>query len=133
LLLDVFAMVAFMASESEQALFEEGILAVPQCNRKAEPALPIRDAEQTVFTPAIGAAAGVVVGKVLSTRARFRVVLPHGGPLAFAEIGAPALPIILTGRILFQALRLGCARGAVDEVGATGRTHDGIVTASLRP
>src|SRR5438105_1071556 len=39
------------------------------------------------------------------------VVLAHGAPAAFAEIGAPALPIFFPGGILRQALPLCRERG----------------------
>src|SRR5215813_238840 len=68
LLLHVLAVIALIGREAEQALLEERILAVPESESKTEPALAIRDAQQAVLTPAVSAAAGVIVGKIIPTR-----------------------------------------------------------------
>ena len=62
-LFDVFAVVALGAGEPEHALFEDGIAAVVERESKADALMAIADARDAVFAPAIGARAGVVVGK----------------------------------------------------------------------
>ena len=64
-LLDVFAVVAFAAGQPEEPLFEDRVLAVPQGQGKAEALLVVADAGDAVFAPAVGAAAGVVVGEII--------------------------------------------------------------------
>ena len=88
-LLHVFAVIAFAVSESEEALFQDGILAVPKREGKAKPLLLVANACQAVFTPAIGAAAGMVMGKVVPRVSVGGVVFPHRTPLPLAEVGTP--------------------------------------------
>src|SRR5262245_40802798 len=60
-LLHVLAMIALGAGQTEEALLEDRIAAVPQSQSKAQPTLAVADAEQTVFAPAIGTTAGLVM------------------------------------------------------------------------
>ena len=53
--LDVLTVVALRVRQAEGALFEDGILAVPERGRKAQQAVFIRNTEQTILAPAIGA------------------------------------------------------------------------------
>ena len=91
-LLDVLAVIALAVGQPEQAFLEDRVLAVPQGQREAEPLLVVGDAGQPVFAPAVGARAGLIVGEVVPGVAAFAVVLAHGPPLPFAEVGAPFLP-----------------------------------------
>src|SRR5262249_22125385 len=94
--LDVLAVIALAVGETEQSLFEDGIVAVPQGEREAELLLIVGYAGQTVLAPAVGAGAGLIVAEVVPGVAAFAVVLADGSPLAFAEIGSPLFP----GRLL---------------------------------
>src|SRR5262249_39509619 len=105
--LAVLAMIAFRAGQTKQALLEDRILAVPQRQGKAQAALPVADPQQAVLAPAVGAAAGVVVGQVAPGRSVRRVVFAHGAPLALGQVRPPALPIRGAGTVLVQAPRLG--------------------------
>ena len=91
-LLDVLAVVALAVGQAEQPLLEDRVLAVPEGQREAEPLLVVGDAGQAVLAPAIGARAGLVVGEVVPGVAALAVVLAHGAPLAFAEVGPPLFP-----------------------------------------
>src|SRR5207245_4618591 len=62
-LLHILAMVAFRAGQTEKPLFENRITAIPESQRKANPALTISDAEQSVLAPAIRPTTGMVMGK----------------------------------------------------------------------
>jgi hypothetical protein len=42
--------------------------------------------------PEIGTRACLIVSKVVPGVAAFAIVLAHGAPLAFTEVGSPALP-----------------------------------------
>jgi hypothetical protein len=68
-LLHVLAVVALVAREPEEPLLEDGVLAVPQRERQAQPSLAVAEAQQAVLAPAVGAAARVVVRQVLPARA----------------------------------------------------------------
>ncbi len=106
-LLDVLAVVALGTGEAEESFLEDGISAVPEGEGEAESALAIGDAEQAVLSPAIGAAAGVLVGEVGPAGAVGGVVLADGAPLAFGEIGSPALPVLLTLEVGDETIALG--------------------------
>src|SRR4051794_20372283 len=47
---------------------------------------------QTVFPPVISARACLIVGEVVPCISISTVILPHGSPLPFAQIGSPFLP-----------------------------------------
>src|SRR5262249_17399391 len=79
---------------------------VPERQREGEAALAIADPEESVLTPAVGAAAGVVVRKVVPRRARRGVVLAHGAPLPLGEVRTPALPVTDAQRVVRQPLIL---------------------------
>ena len=105
-LLDVLAVVALAVGQPEHPLLEDRILPVPQGEREAEPLLIVADAGDAVLTPSIRARAGMVVREVVPGVAAPAVVLAHGAPLAFAQIGPPRLPRNLAGPSRFQALVL---------------------------
>src|SRR5208282_1725420 len=111
-LLDVFAVIAFRIGQAEQAFLQDRIAAVPQRDRKAQAALAIAEAEQPVFAPSVGPAAGMVMRKVVPAIAIGGVVLADGAPLALRQIGAPALPIGGPLRVFLQAARL-CAEVSI--------------------
>src|SRR5205085_4262831 len=67
--LDVFTVVAFGAGQAEEALFENRVLLIPQAEREAQVLAAVANAQQAVFAPAEGAAAGLVVGEVIPGRA----------------------------------------------------------------
>src|SRR5581483_2007197 len=99
------AMISFRAGQAEQAFLENGIAAIPQGEGKAKTALAVSDAKQAILTPAISAAAGVIVRKVVPTITVGRVILAHGAPLTFGKIRPPSLPVFLPRGILLQTLR----------------------------
>src|SRR5215471_10493949 len=84
---DVLAMIAFAVGEAEQPLFQNRALAVPECEREAEPLAIVGESGQAVFAPMIGARASLIVGKVSPSVSAFAVILAHGPPLPFAEVG----------------------------------------------
>src|SRR6266699_2070305 len=61
-----------------------------------------------VFSPAIRAAAGMVVGHVFPCVAVRTVVLAHGAPLAFGQVRPPKFPALLPRGVLLEAKLLGC-------------------------
>ena len=56
-------MVPFAPGEPEEAFFEDRSPAIPQGQRKTEPLMVITDAGQTIFAPAVGPGAGMVMRK----------------------------------------------------------------------
>ena len=96
---------AVLFGEAEETLLEDRVLAVPECERKAKPALVVADPEKPVLSPSVGAAAGVIVRKGIPAIAPRGVIFAHGSPLAFRQVGAPAAPRLLVD--LLQAKRFG--------------------------
>src|SRR5512146_3517228 len=90
--LDVLAVVALPASQAEQALLEDRVIAVPQGNRETQPLAFVADAEQAIFVPAVGAAPRVLVREVAPHVAVGTVVLAHRAPRPFGEIRPPETP-----------------------------------------
>ena len=95
-------MIALGAGEAEQPLLENRVAAVPKCEREAEPAFAIADAQQAILAPAVGAAAGLVVREVVPGVAVLGVVLAHRAPLPLGEIRAPPLPVLAAAVAFFQ-------------------------------
>ena len=98
-LLHVLAVVALAVGEPEEPLLEDRILAVPQGQREAEALFVIGNAGDAVLAPAVGARAGLIVGEEVPGVAVLAVVLAHGAPLPFAQVGPPLLPgdLLLAG------------------------------------
>ncbi len=119
LLLQVLAVVALRAGEAEGALLEDRVAAVPQRQPQAEALLVVAQAGQAVLAPAVGAAAGVVVRKIVPRGAAGAVILAHGPPLPLGEVGAPAPPGSLAAVGRRQPPALGI--GAVALHGATSQ------------
>ncbi len=92
-LLHVLAVVAFLAGETEQALLEDPIAAVPEGEGEAESLVVVRDPEQAVLAPPVRAGPRVVVGEVVPGRAAAAVVLTHRGPLALGQVRPPSPPV----------------------------------------
>ena len=90
--LHVLAVIAFAVRETKEPFLQNRIFAVPQRQRQTEALLLVADAGQTILAPAIGAAAGVVVRKVIPRRAAGAVILAHRAPLAFGKIRPPKMP-----------------------------------------
>jgi len=110
--LDVFAVIALIAGEAEEALFQEGVFAVPEGEGETDLLMAVADAGNAVFVPAIGARAGGVVRDGLPGRAIRAVILAHGSPGSFAEVRAPALPV----RRAFFGFRESAFLGCHDQV-----------------
>src|SRR5262249_26563466 len=91
-LLHVLAVVPFAVRETEETLLENGVPAVPEGERKADPLLVVGDAGQSVLPPAVGAGSGLVMSEVVPGVAALAVVLAHGPPLPLAEVRPPLLP-----------------------------------------
>lgn len=73
--LDVLAVVALVTGRAEQAFLEDRVDAVPHGEREAEARMVVRESGDAVFSPAVGARAGVVVREMSPRVAVGRVVL----------------------------------------------------------
>ena len=93
LFLDVFAVAPLVASEAEEAFFEDGIAAVPQRQRETDALMAVADAGQSVLVPPISPRPRMVVRKVLPGAAVGAVVFAHRAPRALAQERTPAVPV----------------------------------------
>ena len=91
-LFDVLAVVSLAVSKPEETLFEDGVLAVPQGQREAQPLLVVRDARQTILAPPVGTGAGVIVSEEVPGITIFAIVLAHRSPLPFTQVRPPLFP-----------------------------------------
>jgi hypothetical protein len=105
-------MIAFMAVQAIEPLFENRVLAVPQREREAQVLMAIAETCEAVFIPTVGARSGVVVRKGFPGAAEWTIVLSHRSPGPFAHIGAPSLPMLFPSGIFFNTLGFGSERRA---------------------
>ena len=91
-LLHVLAVVALRGDDAEEALLEDGVALVPEGERKGQQLVAVADPGQAVLAPAVGPAAGVVVGEAAPRVAVRAVVLADGSPRALGDVRPPAPP-----------------------------------------
>ena len=91
--LDVLAMIALRAGQSEGTLLQYRILPVPQRQRQAQPLVDVGEPGQPVLAPPVGTGPRVVVRQVVPRVAVSAVVLPHRAPLSLADIRSPPVPL----------------------------------------
>ncbi len=84
MLLHVLAVITLGVAEAEQPLLQNRIGAVPQGERQTHQLFRVAEAGDAILAPPIGAAARMIVRKVLPGVAAGAVVLAHGAPLALA-------------------------------------------------
>src|SRR5262249_51984496 len=92
-LLDVLAVIAFVAGEPEYPLLEDRVAPVPQREREAEPSVVVADSRDSVLAPSIRPRAGVIVREGVPGRAAGAVVFADRAPLPLGEIGPPSPPV----------------------------------------
>src|SRR5262249_18997324 len=106
-LLDVLAVIAFVAAQTEEPLFENRIAPVPQRQREADQLMMVRESREAVFVPAVDPRPRVIVREVVPRCAIAAVIRAHRAPGALAEIRAPALPGHVLVTRVFEPLLLG--------------------------
>ncbi|OPY88293.1 MAG: hypothetical protein A4E72_01355 [Syntrophus sp. PtaU1.Bin208] len=105
ILLDVLAVVALAVRQSKEALLENRVPAVPQGKGKAQALLFVGKSGDAVLAPAVGARAGMVMGKEIPGVSFFAVVFAHRAPLAFAQVRPPFLPRLFPFTRFHQSYR----------------------------
>ncbi len=84
--LDVLAVVALAIRQSEEALFEDRIAAIPQGHAKAKLLLVITDTGESIFTPVIRPRTGLIMREVVPGISNLAVVFTNCAPLALAQV-----------------------------------------------
>ena len=64
-LLGVLAVIPLGACETKDPLLEDGVFLVPEGDRETQPALAITDAHESIFAPAIGSRASMIVCEII--------------------------------------------------------------------
>src|ERR1700747_2557787 len=105
-LLYVLAVVTLRPRQTEESLFQNRIFAVPKRERETKPALPVGDAKQAIFTPAIGAAPCMIVRKIIPAISVGRIIFTDCRPLPLGEVRPPAFPVAHARGVLSQTLFL---------------------------
>jgi len=77
--LDVFSVISLMACHSKESFFENGILAVPERERKTEALMIVGDPGDAIFAPPICARASLLVREMTPGIAISRIILANGG------------------------------------------------------
>ena len=101
--LHVLAAVTLRAGQSEGALLQDGVAAVPQSQGKAQLLPIVADAAETVFAPTIGPRARLIVREIVPGLAVGAVVFAHGSPRPLGEIGSPQPPVLFSQTLVLQA------------------------------
>src|SRR5579859_224871 len=91
--LHIFAMIAFIAGETEEPLFQDGIAPIPQRQGEAKALMTVADTGNAVFIPAICARARLIMRKVIPGFAIRAVIFAHGAPRALTYVRSPAFPM----------------------------------------
>src|SRR5215472_6827167 len=102
-LLNIFAVITFAVCQAEEALFQDGVLAVPQRQGKAEILSIIGNTGEPIFAPAICARSCLVVTEIVPGMAILTVVFANCAPLTLTEVWPPFFPRYTLQARLFQA------------------------------
>ena len=105
--LHILAVVSLRTRETKEAFLEDGIALVPEGKGKAKPFFEIRNSSDSIFAPAVGAGACVVMREIIPGVAVRAVILPYRAPLPFAQIRPPQMPVLFAIVILLEALLFG--------------------------
>src|SRR5689334_13011227 len=108
--LHILAVVALAVGEPEETFLENGILAVPEADCKAEDLFIIGDPRQSVFAPAVGTGTSLVVREVVPCVAVVAVVFADRAPLPFTQVRSPLFPSNTGNPALVQPLLFRKAR-----------------------
>src|SRR5436305_10030064 len=105
---DVFAVVALFSRQTKEALFEDGVPAIPQCQGETNLLVAVADSCQPVFSPAIHLGASLIMRQVVPGSAIGTVVFAHSSPRPLTQIRPPPLPINSTLLRLLKPLVFRC-------------------------
>src|SRR5438045_7850204 len=106
-LLDILAVITLITAQAEQSLFENRVVAIPECDGEADGLVAVADARDTVLSPAVGSRPGMIMREILPRGPVGAIVLAHGAPLTLAHVGSPLSPVALTLSGFFQSVSLG--------------------------
>src|SRR3974390_2455145 len=85
-------MIPFVVSEPEQALFQDGIVLIPQRECEAQQLLVIGNPSETILAPVVCPRTRLFVRKIAPCISVGTVVLTDGTPLSLAEVRSPLFP-----------------------------------------
>ena len=85
-------MIALFVGQAERTLLEVVVNTVPEAPPEAQVLGPVAPPGEAIFIPAVGAGPGMGVREVVPSVTVSRIVLPHGAPRPFGQVGSPVLP-----------------------------------------
>ena len=107
----ILAAIALIAGEAKHPFLQDGIAAIPEGECEDQQLVSVADAGDAILAPAIGAAAGVIMGEVVPGAAVGAVVFANRTPGALADIRPPLAPRSHSAGVgLVQAAMLGRGR-----------------------
>src|SRR2546430_3744047 len=104
---DVFSVIAFVAGEAKNTFFEDWVAAVPKGERETDHLMAIAEAGDAIFSPAICARTGMIVGKKFPCCPARTVIFADSAPLPLGEVRPPTLPIAISGSVGGRTSRSG--------------------------
>jgi hypothetical protein len=79
----VLTVIALTVGKPKEALFENGVLSIPEGKGQAKPLFFVRDTRQTILAPPVGTGTGVIVSEEVPGITVLAVILTHSAPLPF--------------------------------------------------
>src|SRR5215217_8243448 len=105
ILLHILAMISLRTGKAEHALLQDRINAIPQRQRETQIMMNIGQTGHTVFIPAVGPGARMIMRKEAPGITVVAVVLAYGAPSPLGEIGPPLIPRIGLQEIVLRPSR----------------------------
>src|ERR1700730_6601677 len=93
ILLDIFPVVALFTGQAKEALLENGVATIPQCQGETDLLVVVADAAQTIFPPTKSPGARLVIRQIIPGCSIGAIVFPHRPPRPFAQIRPPLFPM----------------------------------------
>lgn len=92
-LLDVLAVISFRATQTEEPLLEDRILAIPHRQGEGEATLAVGQSEDAVLPPAIGSPDRLIMSEGSPDATIRRPILANGPPLPLRQVRPPSFPV----------------------------------------
>ena len=107
ILFHIFAVVALQSGQAKESLLQDRVALIPKGNGQTQVLEPVAHSGQAVFVPAVGPAAGVIMGKICPGLTCGGIILAHGTPSPLTEVRPPVFPVSPPRRRVGQPLLFG--------------------------
>ena len=103
-LFHILSVISLLAGDAEKALLENRVAAIPERDREADQLVPVGNAGDAVFVPAISLRAGVLMRERSPGVLIAAVVFANRSPGALAEVRTPTFPVTNTAVRFLDAM-----------------------------